>query len=75
MATALKESSVSKLASLDVRSNNLGPKGAESLAAYLSVSPSLTKVDVRGNELGEEGKAALQKAIVGRLGFELQLEF
>ena len=44
MATALKESSTSKLASLGVRFNGIGSKGAESLAAYLAVSASMTKM-------------------------------
>ena len=75
VCNALKESKVSKLAYLDLEDNGIGADGAKAIAAYCAVSPSLTKVDVRGNGLGEEGKAALQKAIVGRLGFELQLEF
>ena len=53
--------------------NSIGPEGAKALAPALLANASLTKVDVRKNGLGEEGKAALQKAVVGRLGFELEL--
>jgi Ran GTPase-activating protein (RanGAP) involved in mRNA processing and transport len=46
IARALKDSKVSKLASLDLNSedtsNKIGPTGAKELAAYLAVSASLT---------------------------------
>ena len=51
----------------------LTAQDAKLLAPEILVSSSLTKVDVGYNGLGEEGKAALQKAVVGRLGFELEL--
>ena len=73
--TALRDSKVSKISTWDLRAETGIKESVNVLAEYISVSASLTKVDVRGNSLGEEGKAALQKAIVGRLGFELQLEF
>ncbi len=50
ISRALKESKVSKLASLDLTlngagsRNKIGPAGAKELAAYLAVSASLTKI-------------------------------
>lgn len=44
ITSALKESTVSQLATLDVQNNNIGAKGAEALAAWLAVSASLTSV-------------------------------
>jgi Ran GTPase-activating protein (RanGAP) involved in mRNA processing and transport len=44
IAIALKDSTVSKLASLDVCNNKIGPKGAEALAAWLAVCASITEV-------------------------------
>ena len=73
MCNALEQSKVSKLEKLLIYNNNIGADGAKAVAAFCAVSSSLTKVDVGYNGLGEEGKAALQKAVVGRLGFELKL--
>ena len=78
IAQALKESSVSKLASLDLNGfgsdKKIGPAGAKALAEYLWVTASMTRLDVRYNSgMGEEGEAALREAIEGRSGFELLL--
>ena len=62
-----------QMKSVGLAACDLGIDGAKAVADYVSVSSSLTKVVVRQNQLGEEGKAALQKAVVGRLGFELEL--
>ena len=49
LARALKYSKVSKLASLDLNGvdciNKIGPAGAKELAAYLTVSASLTNLE------------------------------
>jgi Ran GTPase-activating protein (RanGAP) involved in mRNA processing and transport len=78
IAQALKESKVSKLASLDLTGKGygegrIGPTGAKELAEYLWVTASLTKISVGGNQLGKEGSAVLRKAVEGRSGFELKL--
>ena len=41
---ALRESKVSKIQELDLSVNGIGPTGAESVAAYVAVSGSLTLV-------------------------------
>ena len=48
-------------------------EGVKALADAIAVSASLTKLDVRYNSLGADGKAALQKAVDGRSGFDLLL--
>jgi hypothetical protein len=53
--------------------NRIGPRGATALASAIAVIPSMTRLDVRWNHLGEEGEAALQKAVEGRSGIELEL--
>ena len=44
IATALKESTTSKLQTLKMHTNDIGPKGAAALAAYVAASASLTEV-------------------------------
>ena len=44
IATALKESTTSKLQTLGMPRNYIGPKGAAALAFYMAVSASLTQV-------------------------------
>ena len=73
ICNALKESKVSKLTELLLYNNGITGAGAESVAAYLAVTGSLTKADVRGNALGEEGEAILRKAVEGRAGFNLRI--
>jgi hypothetical protein len=78
IAQALKESKVSKLASLDLSGRGhgegrIGPTGAKELAEYLSVTTSLTWLDVSLNSPGEEGEAVLRNVVEGRSGFKLLL--
>ena len=73
VCNALKESKVSKLKELVLEDNGITVTGAESVAAYLAVTTSLTKIDVSDNNLGSDGEAALQKAVEGRSGFELKI--
>ena len=70
---AVQSNKETKLASLNVGINKIGPAGAKSVAAMAAVIASLTRLDVRYHALGEEGEAALRKAIEGRSGFELLL--
>jgi Ran GTPase-activating protein (RanGAP) involved in mRNA processing and transport len=74
-ASVLKDTTVTRLASLDLRANEIGPKGAESLAAWLAVSGALTMCHLSMNHLGNDGAAALCEAVKGRAGagFELDL--
>ena len=70
---ALKDSKVSKLRELMLGGNKITVTGAESVAAYLAVTASLTALDLRYNELGNESKAPLQQAVQGRSGFDLKM--
>ena len=45
ICNAMSESKASKLQELDLRGNEITFKGAESVAAYLAVTGSLTKVE------------------------------
>ena len=51
----------------------LTQKDAKLLAPEIAVHVSLTKLDVSSNSIMGEEKAALQKAVEGRSGFELIL--
>ena len=73
ICNALSESKASKLQELDLQRNDITIKGAESVAAYLAVTASLTALDVRDNRLGNKGEALLQQAVQGRTGFDLQM--
>jgi len=72
---ALQSNKDTKLASLTVSLNAIGPEGAKSVAAMVAVTSSMTRLDMQYNPLGEEGKAVLvlREAIEGRTGFELLL--
>ena len=48
-------------------------EGIKAIADALRVAASLTKLDARVNNMGKEGKAALEKCVEGRSGFELEL--
>ena len=58
---------------LDLYGNDIGPDGAKAIAALCTVCASMTQADLEYNKLGDEAKAALRKAVEGRLGFELNL--
>jgi Ran GTPase-activating protein (RanGAP) involved in mRNA processing and transport len=72
---ALKESKVSKLASLDLSGSptgggkKIGPQGAKELAEYISANgvvangSSLTHLDVNYNALGDKGATAIGSAL------------
>ena len=51
-----------KLATLRLRSNELGLQGAELLKEGLSVSRTMTAVDLQSNQIGAEGAALLAEA-------------
>lgn len=70
---ALQSNKETKLASLDIGFNSIGPAGAKSVAAMAAVVASLTALDARYNTIGSEGKALLQDAVSGRAGFDLKV--
>jgi Ran GTPase-activating protein (RanGAP) involved in mRNA processing and transport len=73
LAEGMQQNGSCKIEALNLCGNKIGPPGAKSLAAMISVTASLTRVDVRGNYLGQEGKAVLRKAVEGRSGLQLLL--
>ena len=73
LCDALRESKVTKVQVLDLYGNDIGPDGAKAIAALCTVCASMTQADLEYNKLGDEAKAALRKAVEGRLGFELNL--
>ena len=73
LCNALRESTVTKVQELDLSHNNIGPDGAEAVAAMAAVVASMTRLDFQHNDLDEEGGAMLRKAIEGRSVFELML--
>ena len=73
ICNALQSNEETKLLSLNVGANNLGPAGAKSVAAMVAVIPSVTKLNLCDNNLGAEDKAVLHKAVEGRSGFKLEL--
>ena len=73
LCNALRESTVTKVQELSLEGSQIGPEGAKAVAAMAAVVASMTRLDVRWNHLGEEGGAALQKAVEGRSGIELEL--
>jgi Ran GTPase-activating protein 1 len=73
LCDALRESKVTKVQELGLRSNEIGPEGAKAVAAMAAVVASITLVDLEFNDLGEEGKVVLRKAVEGRSGCELLL--
>ena len=67
MSRALKESKVSKLASLDLdgylSDKKIGPAGAKELAEYISVSGSLTSLNLEDNQISDEGAKAIGESL------------
>ena len=70
---ALQSNKETKLASLNIVSNSIGPAGAKSVAAMAAVVASLTRLNVKYNDLGDEGRAIISSAVQGKAGFDLSL--
>jgi hypothetical protein len=70
IARALKESKVSKLASLDLQGKGygktIGPAGAKELAEYISVSASLTSLSTASNNISGDGAQQLAAAVLAK---------
>jgi len=63
LADGLLSNHESRLKSIDLASNGIGPEGTERLAALLTSSTSLVKLDLTGNQLGAAGAIALMTAL------------
>jgi len=70
---AVQSNKETKLASLDIQYNRVGPAGAKSVAAMVAVIASVSRLDARVNRLGDEGEAILREAVKEKPGFELLL--
>ena len=56
---AVQSNKETKLASLIISANEVGPVGAKAVAAMAAVVASLTSLDLYGNQIGTEGAKAL----------------
>ena len=68
---ALRESKVSRIEELDLSYNRIGLLGAESVAAYVAVTTSLTHCDVRHNNIIGEGAQQLASAVLANTKIEV----
>ena len=66
VCNTLKGSKVSKLKELLLYNNGISVKGAESVAAYLAVSASLTSLDVGWNSITDDGAQALADVVLDK---------
>ena len=71
VCNALKDSKVSKLKELVLSRNLIKVSGAESVAAYLAVTASVTCVDVRGNNIAGDGASELSAAVLANTKIEV----
>ena len=55
--------SATRLVTLDLSYNSLGPKGVETVAAALDEHASLQYINLAGNNMGREGAEALSKGV------------
>ncbi|EOD28934.1 hypothetical protein EMIHUDRAFT_254013 [Emiliania huxleyi CCMP1516] len=62
-----------KLTSLGLSRCSIGPTGAAEIAEYVSGSGVLKNIHLSYNNLGDEGEKAIQDAVSGREGFELEM--
>jgi Ran GTPase-activating protein (RanGAP) involved in mRNA processing and transport len=60
---AIKSNKETKLASLNVKDNGIGPVGANAVAAMVAVTGGLTALNLSSNRLLDEGVSAVCKAI------------
>ena len=66
LCDALRENTASKVQSLGLGCNNIGPDSAKAIAALCAASTTLTELHVDGDSLGPAGKAMVRNAIKGR---------
>jgi hypothetical protein len=67
---AIQSNKETKLASLNFADNNIGPVGANAVAAMVAVTGSLTRLDVRDNKIAGDGASQLSAAVLGNLKIE-----
>jgi Ran GTPase-activating protein (RanGAP) involved in mRNA processing and transport len=70
---AIQSNKETKLASLNMGANSIGPIGAKSVAAMVAVTGALIECDLSNNDMGEEGEASIRFAAQGKAGFILHL--
>jgi len=70
---AIQSNKETKLASLDMSGNHIGPVGAKSVAAMVAVTGGLTSIYLRNNNMGKEGEYWIHNAVRGKAGFQLHL--
>jgi len=70
---AIQSNKESKLASLNFRSNGIGPGGANAVAAMVAVTGGLMTLNLSINNIGGEGEASIRNAVQEKAGFELHL--
>jgi hypothetical protein len=70
---AIQSNKETKLASLNMGFNSIGPIGAKSVAAMVAVTGTLIECDLSNNAMGEEGKASIRFSAQGKAGFNLHL--
>ncbi len=70
---AIQSNKETKLSSLNMRRNSIGPVGAKSVAAMVAVTGTLIECNLSNNDMGEEGKASICFAVQGKAGFHLHL--
>jgi hypothetical protein len=71
IAEAIQSNKETKLASLNMGANSIGPIGAKSVAAMVAVAGALTRVDVRQNNIAGDGAVQLAAAVLGNLKIEM----
>jgi hypothetical protein len=60
---AIQSNKETKIASLNMGANSIGPMGAKSVAAMVAVTGALTKLSLAQNELEEQGTKAICEAL------------
>ena len=68
---AIQSNKETKLASLNFVYNAIGPVGANSVAAMVSVTGGLTSIDVSQNKIAGDGAVQLAAAVLGNLKIEI----
>jgi Ran GTPase-activating protein (RanGAP) involved in mRNA processing and transport len=68
---AVQSDEQSKLATLIISSNRVGPVGANSVAAMVAAHLVLKRVDVRSNSFTGDAASQLSAAVVGNLNIEM----
>ena len=68
---AIQSNKETKLTSLNFGYNDIGPVGANAVAAMVAVTGALTSLDIRSNDIVGDGAAKLSAAVLGNLKIEM----